>query len=203
MQRVDSLMEEAAMIFFLKKMARRDKFKGVSWGVPDGKTWCANQSYMKSYRDHWRRKRLTGKGVALCGDRTICGLAFGFLSNSTILCMHELTLSCISWSDHGWMLEASLALCWGGRSCSAAHKAMSRLINDTTNTISTRCFWNLLCAYWQWLNWFWLELLHLPSHCQCRQCRLSPRLTCCRSQREAAVVGKTQCSPSPCFWWGQ
>lgn len=29
MQRVDSLMEEAAMIFFLK-MARRDKFKGVS-----------------------------------------------------------------------------------------------------------------------------------------------------------------------------
>lgn len=46
-----------------------------------------------------------------------------------------------------------------------------------------------------------LKFHSLPSRCCCCCCHLSPRLTCCHSQREAPVVQKMQCFPSPyCLW---
>lgn len=42
-------------------------------------------------------------------------------NNSTILCMRELTLSCILQSGRCSRFEAPLVPCWTRRSCSAAH----------------------------------------------------------------------------------
>lgn len=73
----------------------------------------------------------------------VCGRVW---SNSTILCAHQLTLSCVLWSDRGWTSAASPAPCWGGRSCSAVHETVSHCIKYMANQIRPRGPWKLLRA---------------------------------------------------------
>lgn len=118
-------------------------------------------------------------------------------------------LNLVGWSCWlvDWHAIVSLSRLW--LFCSTQDKATVK--DYIGNEIKSTCIWTQFVHMNMLLCWlaaklilnYSLKFLSLPSRCccYCCCCHLSPRLTCCHFQKEAPVVQKRQCFPSPyCLW---